>query len=108
MSVHAYHDALPGYDERQILHDGCSECETRGESVADAIAHLDESNFERAWTRATTWQKGRHDEVGRISMAEISLLRAMWALQVQLERRGVILGSIPGFGDVFTSPPVAS
>lgn len=101
--MHDYHDALPGFDDRQILHDGCAECERRGEDIARAISYLDPLNFERAWNRAFAFERGFHETTGRISRAEAPLLSALWAVQIQLERRGVILGSIPGFGDAFTS-----
>lgn len=108
MSAHEPHEILPGFDQRQILHDGCAECEWRGEDPARAIGHLDPSNFERAWERAFAREKGFDETTGRISRAESRLLAALWAVQVQLERRGVILGSIPGFGDAFTAPAARS
>lgn len=49
---HAYHEALPGYDERQILHDGCPECEDRGRDVIYAIVNMDKDRFNRATARA--------------------------------------------------------
>jgi len=90
--MHDYHDALPGYDERQIWHDGCAECEDRSQRLA--IGMLDQGNFERAWVRAAKWN--REGGAGlAISRAEKPLLDALWAIQVQLERRGWPLGVVP-------------
>ena len=89
--MHDYHENLPGYDPRQIWHDGCAECEERGERIG--IASLDSSNFARAWRRAIDW-----NTVGAnaVSHAEAPMLNALWAVQVQLERRGVPIGVLPG------------
>jgi hypothetical protein len=97
--MHDYHPSLEGYNERQILHDGCSECERRGKDVVVALAHMDDNTFARAWERAYNWQASQGDmsKVGRISRAEIPLLRTLWQFQVMLERRGVPLtGTLPG------------
>lgn len=95
---HDYHDALPGYDPRQILHDGCAECEQRGANVGDAICRLDTERFARAWRRAyddyATAGEG-YEATGPISEAERPLLFALWAVQIQLERRGVPLTGRP-------------
>lgn len=90
--MHAYHDSLPGYDPAQILHDGCEECEDRAVNVARAIGHLDAGNFERAWVRAA---ERVTCGLRNVSAAEAPLLNALWAVQVQLERRGVPIGHIP-------------
>ena len=100
MSVHDYHDALPGYSPAQILHDGCRECEARGEHSWDAIARLDRHRFLRAWARAAEWNQGGLPD---ISVAESDLLRTLWSLQLQLERLGVPIGTMPG-GYATTSP----
>ena len=93
MSVHDFHEGLWTFSPHQILHDGCGECEDRGKDVATAIAKLDGYNFQRAWARATLWNKeGAPD----ISKTEVPLLRALWSLQLQLERRGVPIGVLPG------------
>lgn len=94
---HDYHDALPGYHPDQILHDGCAECEYRGESVERAIVNLDQDRFEQAWRRASDCYRfdGELDR-STLSNAELPLLRALWALIVQLERRGVPTTEVPG------------
>src|SRR5581483_9774336 len=95
---HSFHQGLDGFDERQILHDGCPECEERGEDVAKAIGYLDDERFERAWRRAFHWKAssgGGHATTGPISYAETDMLEALWAVQVQLERRGHPLGQLP-------------
>jgi hypothetical protein len=94
---HTFHDALAGFDERQILYDGCSECEERGRDLRSAFAHMDEKTFERAWRRAfdLNASDGSHD-VGRESHAEANLLHVLFAIQVVLQRRGIPLdGSVP-------------
>lgn len=92
MAAHVYHDALPGFDSAQILHDGCPECERRGADAAVAIEHLDSVRFTKAWRRAA--QRGRTGlENG--SAAEAKLLDVLWVLQVQFERRGIPIGEVP-------------
>jgi hypothetical protein len=95
--THDYHPKLPGYDERQIFHDGCRECEHRGKDVAMALAHMDDSTFNRAWVR--TWNlhasHGDMATVGVTSRAELPLLRVLWQFQLVLERHGVPLSEIP-------------
>lgn len=91
--MHAYHDGLVGFDPDQILHDGCDECETRGANISTAVGSLDMQNFERAWTRAAVWGKSG---LRGMSAAEAPLLSALWAIQVQLERRGLAIGTVPG------------
>ena len=98
--IHNYHDALPGYDPRQILHDGCEECEQRGTNILSAISRLDHERFEQAWRRAyDNWATygGGYEANGLLSDAESPLLGALWGIQLQLERRGIPLtGSPPG------------
>lgn len=89
---HDYHDVLPGFHESQILHDGCRECEYRGEHPERAISALDTENFERAWYRAEEWH--RHG-LKNISDAERPLLEVFWSIQCQLERHGIPLGRLP-------------
>lgn len=89
MSAHDLHKG----DPRQVLHDGCRECETRGKDIPAAIGSLDKDAFAAAYKRAADWQQGRTGSV--ISQAEKPLLRALWAFEVQLERRGFIVGSCP-------------
>jgi hypothetical protein len=90
--MHAYHDGLPGFDPAQILHDGCDECEARGNHVDVALSHLDHDRFEAAWLRAVTWGT---DGLQSVSTAELPLLKVLWVLAVMFERRGVPLGVVP-------------
>lgn len=95
---HVFHDAQPGFDARQILHDGCSECEERGRDLQLALAHLDEPTFARAWKRAFDLKasNGDHDAVGGPSHAELPLLNVLWGIQVHLQRAGAPLdGEVP-------------
>ena len=91
---HDYHDGLPGYDKTQILHDGCAECEARSNSRNHGIAQLDRHNFYRAWRRAAEWNEGSLDN-RTISAAEVPMLDVLWAVQLQLEHRGLRIGFLP-------------
>ena len=95
--THSFHGALEGYDARQILVDGCHECEERGRDLRSAFAHMDTETFTRAWRRAfdINASNGSHD-VGRESHAEAELLLVLYAIQVELQRRGIPLdGNVP-------------
>ena len=94
MPAHDYHDGLPGYSSEQLLHDGCGECETRAKAGDHGIAQLDRQNFYHAWKRAAEWN-GNGGLTGPVSAAEAPMLRALWAVQLQLERRGVPIGEVP-------------
>ena len=90
--THSYHEGLPSFSPEQILHSGCGECEARGKDVSEAIVRLDGRNFARAWKRAADWNTtGAPD----ICEAEAPLLRALWSIQLQLERLGIPIGQIP-------------
>lgn len=91
---HDYHDALPGFHPTQILHDGCKECEARSASRNHGIAHLDRSNFQRAWRRAADWNRGLLDN-RTISAAEVPLLDVLWAVQLHLKHYGLRIGFLP-------------
>jgi hypothetical protein len=89
---HDFHDVLPGYSPDQIWHDGCWECEARSADLGAGVGSLDTANFARAWKRAADWNlSGLPD----MSAAEVPLLKALWAVQLQLERRGVPIGQVP-------------
>lgn len=95
MTGHAYHDELPGYDERQIWFDGCEECEARGRWAVDNLGTLDRERSLRAWQRAADWNLDRGD-VGPISDAERPLLHLFWRMQVWLEREcSLPIGTLP-------------
>lgn len=87
---HDYHEGQPGFDPAQILKDGCAECGDRSERLDVAINYLDPVTFAKAWHRATEYG---HGELEHASAAEVPLLRALFALQVQFER---ISGLRPG------------
>jgi hypothetical protein len=97
--AHAYHESLSGYDPRQILFDGCRECGHRGKDVEVALANMDNETFARAWKRAYDWQAssgGGYDATGDVSLAETAVLRALWGVQVLLQRQGYTLdGDLP-------------
>jgi hypothetical protein len=90
--THDYHDALPGFSEAQILHDGCAECEARATYPEHGIAQLDRHNFVMAWGRAAQWNThGLPD----IAAAEVPMLRVLWAIQLHMERLGTPIGTLP-------------
>lgn len=91
--THAYHKGLPGYHPDQVLHDGCGECESRAASRNLGLANLDSSSFARAWYRAARYNRAG---LNYLSDAERPMLDALWAVQVQLERRGIEIGVPPG------------
>ena len=86
---HDYHDELPGFDERQILVDGCKECELRAGDVFDAMCHLDNASWVKAWRRAIAWQRWDGGGDLHLSQAEVPLLRALWGVTLGLERLGL-------------------
>jgi hypothetical protein len=96
---HAYHEAEPGFDERQILYDGCPECMHRSADPTMFLAHADNATFARAWKRAFDWKASRgggYDVTGDLSHAEVPILNILWGIQVAFERAGVPLnGEIP-------------
>jgi len=97
-ATHAFHDALPGFDPAQILHDGCGECERRSRDVALALDYMDMPTFARAWRRAFDHWASEGNGTGELSSAEQPLLHALWVLQVIFSRHGVPLtGKPPGW-----------
>jgi hypothetical protein len=92
VSVHDYHEMLPGFSEAQVLHDGCKECETRGADPALGIVSMDGRNFAAAWQRAAQWNTASLPD---LAQAEIPLFRVLWAIQLKLETRGVPIGEMP-------------
>lgn len=90
--MHSYHEALTGYSEAQILHDGCGECEGRAADRNLGIGYLDKQRFARAWRRAADWNRGGLPDIAK---AEVPMLDALWAVQCQLENFGVPIGEVP-------------
>ena len=90
--THDYHPGLPGYNEKQILHDGCEECEHRGSDPYRALNALDSEQFIRAWRRAIDFERGASGLA--ISSAEAPLLRSMYAFHIRLTRSPEILNLI--------------
>jgi hypothetical protein len=90
--MHDYHAGLSGYSEDQLLHDGCAECERRAASPGHGIFELDSLRFARAWMRAG--ERHKHG-LRSASQAETPMLDALWAAQVQFERLGWPIGTLP-------------
>jgi hypothetical protein len=95
---HDDHASQPGYHPSQVLKDGCGECAYRSTRIDAALDHLDPQSFAEAWDRAATFGRGG---LTHISDAELSLLRVLYAVQVQLERAGLPFGiSVPAFSSL--------
>lgn len=91
--THDPHEFLPGFSAAQVLHDGCTECKERSQQPDRGISNLDPEAFGRAWRRAAArGKRGLNDT----ALAEVPMFQALWAVQVQLERRGVPIGELPG------------
>jgi hypothetical protein len=87
---HACHTALEGYDERQILFDGCEECEERGKDPRLALSHMDVHTVRQALARAVEWQTGSVDSAHlAISNAESRTLETLWIVAVGMARAGL-------------------
>lgn len=90
--MHDNHTALPGYHPDQLLVDGCRECEQRSRRADHGISDLDRVNFVRAWERAgIRYRYG----ISTVSLAELPMLDALWSVQIQFERLGWPVGTVP-------------
>jgi hypothetical protein len=90
MPSHGPHEE-PGNDPRQILKDGCAECEYRAAHPMQALGHMDPSTFRRAMARAITWQTcddngpGHYlTTIGHVSHAEAPVLETIWVVMLKL------------------------
>lgn len=91
MPAHVYHNALPGYDPRQIWYDGCPECESRAANLPMSINMLDTNNLRIAIERTKDWMYDQWDIIGDLSQAEIPLLRMLEAFLSIQNRLGIAL-----------------
>lgn len=85
--MHAPHDALPGYDPGNILHDGCEECEERAAAPLLGLTALDHRNFRQAWADmlAEKWSGG--EGLSRnVSECDYRLMGALYTIAVLFER----------------------
>lgn len=89
---HDAHESLPGWHPGQLLVDRCGECEMRSGMRDLGISALDPQRFALAWKRAAEWGS---EESGAYSRAEMPMLGALFAVQVQLEQRGLRIGEDP-------------
>jgi len=83
-----------GWDQRQVLVDGCPECEERAGNPERVISLLDTGAFEAAWKRAVAWQRADSRDLN-VSVSEAATLRTLWTVALQLQRRGIPLGEVP-------------
>jgi hypothetical protein len=90
---HDPHDQLPGYSPAQLLHAGCGECDQRAGQPDGGLLNLAPDRFEAAWRRAAAFGLNLVDD---LDPAELRLISTLWAVQVQLEKRGIAIGVIPG------------
>ena len=80
---HTYHEGLPGYDARQIWHDGCDECEHRGKDLQIGARASGQRHFARAWRRAYddhASNGGGYEATGDPSHCEMGLLNVLWGV----------------------------
>jgi hypothetical protein len=93
VSVHAYHEGLPGYNPNAVLHDGCEECE--GRAGISGLGYLDWRNSRRVVERAARWgREGLEDT----NPTEVKLLRDVWTVLVWLQTNtevDAIAGEMP-------------
>lgn len=96
---HDHHESLEGFHDSQILVDGCAECAERSATPSMAISHMDNNRFSQAWRRAFDLNalRGAGVPLDERSAAEMPVLNVLWAVMLQLERRGIpVNGSPPG------------
>lgn len=93
---HVYHDALPGFDPRNILHDGCPECEARAaDPLRVGLPGLDENNRLMIWQRMRVFQfaDSGHtlaNEVGDfMSDCDRKLTQALYYVAIFMQRAGI-------------------
>lgn len=88
--MHAPHHALAGYDEGNVLHDGCAECEARAAAPLDGLMALDHVNRAQLWRdmRAHKWSGGAGLD-RNLSDADAQMLTALYRIAVFLERAGI-------------------
>lgn len=72
---HFLHDALPGYDERNVLHDGCPECEYRAVNGIAAMYAVDDQNLITLWERMLVISNGKGENLGwQISACDMRMM----------------------------------
>jgi hypothetical protein len=80
---HAHHEALPGYDERHVLHDGCGECEERSRAGLRGLLNLDREKLNLLFRRM---QERKRDESVPGSGCDYRLMNALEELTTVRER----------------------
>jgi hypothetical protein len=91
---HDHHQSMPGYTPDQVLHRGCGECDARSREIGGGLDHLDSIRFELAWRRAAQW-RGETGRLPDLDPAEVPMFEILFAVQRQLEKRGIPLGMLP-------------
>lgn len=85
MGMHDFHEGLPAYNPEAIFHDGCAECERRGElQFAQQLGHLDNPRFLQALERS-------RDRNVSVDWAEYRLLQDLAVMQDRLRSAGFLL-----------------
>ena len=86
--THVFHDGLPRYDARNLLHDGCPECEERSREPMLGILNLDPANLHRLWTLMVAL---KYDGVYKWqpSDATLRLVQAAYEVSVVMQRGGM-------------------
>lgn len=87
MAVHRFHEGLPGHDPRNVLHDGCPECEARAADPLDGLCALDHRNFRQAWADMldARWSGGLGLD-RNVSTCDAKLHTALYTIAVLMER----------------------
>lgn len=85
--MHALHERLPDFDPRNILHDGCDECEERAQKPLDGLTYLDHRNFRQAWADMleAKWSGGKGLD-RNVSRCDWLLMNALYTVAVLMER----------------------
>lgn len=84
---HSYHEGLQGFDARNLLHDGCTECEDRARRPLETLCNLDRGQFARAWAQMldAQWTGGK-GAPAHVSRCDLRLAVDLYLVAVMLER----------------------
>lgn len=94
---HSYHPSLDGYDERNVLHDGCPECDRRAADPLRGVLELDEFNRLKLWRDMRRAKFGESEPLGRnTSRNDWELIDALYLIAVFMERAGLTASAIEG------------
>jgi hypothetical protein len=89
--MHAYHESLPGFDERNVWHDGCAECEDHAMARLDGLGRLDDAERVRTWQRMREyrWGAARTEIPEWVSGCDRMLIGTLYHVALFLEHCGL-------------------